>query len=72
MTHIRHGDPCRHMEASLEGRGLERDHDSGLHFLNEWDRVVHQLLPAMLVPRGVPYVLPGLEVFISPKMMHHI
>lgn len=37
MTYIRHGDPCRHMEASLEGRGLERDHDSGLHFLNERD-----------------------------------
>lgn len=37
MTYIRHGDPCRHMEASLEGRGLEWDHDSGLHFLNEWD-----------------------------------
>lgn len=72
MTRIRHWNLRRHMAASLERGGLERDHDPGLHFLNEWDRIVHELLPAMLVPGRVPDVLPGLKIFISPKMVHHI
>lgn len=58
--------------ASLQGRGLQRDHDSRFHFLNEWDCVVHQFLPAVFMPGSIPYVFPGLKVLVSPEVMHHI
>lgn len=58
--------------ASLQGWGLQRDHDSRFHFLNEWDCVVHQFLPAVFMPGSIPYVFPGLKVLVSPEVMHHI
>lgn len=61
-----------HSMASLEGRGLLWDHDSGFHFLNKRDCIIYQFFPAMFMPCCIPYIFPGLKILVSPKMVHHI